>query len=83
MLVVSYADFFENPMLYKQAASLSGLKILPEREQGLLSRRAQKKLEHLQAVTGLFSQEKDLDTVLLERRFSKREFLLTRMLYLM
>ncbi len=71
MLVVSYADFFANPAQYQKEASLSGLKILPEKKQKKHSRRVQKKLEHLQGVVGIFPQDADLDALLEERRMSK------------
>ena len=69
MIVVSYADFFANPALYKEAASVSGIKVLPEKKK--LSRRVQKKLEHLKAVVGIFPQDADLDAMLEERRTTK------------
>lgn len=71
MLVVTYADFFANPEQYKEEASVSGLKILPEKKQKKVSRRVQKKLDHLNAVIGLFPKDTDLDALLEERRMSK------------
>jgi len=32
MLVVSYADFFANPALYKEKAENYGIKILPQKK---------------------------------------------------
>ena len=32
MFVVSYADFFSNPTLYKEKAENYGLKILPQKK---------------------------------------------------
>lgn len=71
MLIVSYADFFANPSQYKNEAAVSGLKILPEKKQKKLSRKVQEKLEHLQAVVGIFPKDADLDAMLEERRMSK------------
>ncbi len=71
MLVVSYSDFFANPSQYKQIASVSGIKILPEKKLKKNSCRTQKKLEHLNAVVGLFPQNADLDVLLEERKLSK------------
>jgi hypothetical protein len=71
MLVVSYSDFFANPSRYKQEASVSGLKILPEKKQKKISRSLQKKLDALDAVVGLISPEVNAEALLEERRMSK------------
>ncbi|MBR4005429.1 MAG: hypothetical protein IKI90_06220 [Treponema sp.] len=71
MLVVSYSDFFANPSRYKQEASVSGLKILPEKKQKKISRSLQKKMDALDAVVGLISPEVNAEALLEERRMSK------------
>ncbi len=71
MLVVSYSDFFANPSRYKQEASVSGLKILPEKKQKKISRSLQKKLDALDAVVGLISPEVNAEALLEERRMVK------------
>jgi len=71
MLVVSYSDFFANPSLYKQEASVSGLKILPEKKQKKISRRLQEKLDALNSVVGLIPSDVNADALLEERRISK------------
>ncbi|MBR0100576.1 MAG: hypothetical protein IJP90_12825 [Treponema sp.] len=67
MMVVSYTDFFANPAQYKQAASLSGLKILPEKKKKKFPRRIQKKLEHLEAVIGILPDDIDEEAIKAER----------------
>ncbi|MBP5442874.1 MAG: hypothetical protein J6W60_01525 [Treponema sp.] len=71
MLVVSYSDFFANPSRYKQEASVSGLKILPEKKQKKISRSLQKKLDALDAVVGLIPSEVNAEALMEERRMSK------------
>ena len=71
MLVVSYSDFFANPSRYKQEASISGLKILPEKKPKKISNRVQEKLDALNAVVGLIPSEVNADAMLEERRISK------------
>ncbi|MBO4321210.1 MAG: hypothetical protein J5857_12155 [Treponema sp.] len=71
MLVVSYSDFFANPSRYKQEASVSGLKILPEKKQKRISRSLQSKLDALDAVVGLIPAEINAEALLEERRISK------------
>lgn len=71
MLVVSYSDFFANPSRYKQEASVSGLKILPEKKQEKISRSLQKKLDALDAVVGLIPSEVNAEALMEERRMSK------------
>ncbi len=71
MLVVSYADFFANPAQYQKTASLTGIKILPEKKTKKISRRVQKKLDALNAVVGIIPSDIDIDALLEERRMSK------------
>ena len=71
MLVVSYADFFANPKQYQECASVSGIKILPEKKQKKVSHRIQKKLDALNAVVGIIPSSVDVDALLAERRLSK------------
>ncbi len=71
MLVVSYSDFFANPSRYKQEASVSGLKILPEKKRKKISRSLQKKLDALDAVVGLIPSEVNAEALMEERRMSK------------
>lgn len=70
MLVVSSADFFANPIQYKERAETFGLKILPKTKKKISSR-LQKKLDHLNAVIGLVPSDTDVDSLLAERRMSK------------
>jgi len=71
MITIPYNDFFADPAQYKEKAALFGIKILPKKREKKVSRRIQKKLEHLEAVVGLILQGVDIDALLEERRMSK------------
>lgn len=70
MLVISYSDFYDNPVKYKDVALHSGIKILPQKKQKL-SRRIQKKIDALNNVVGLIPSNIAADELLDERRMSK------------
>lgn len=70
MLVISYSDFYDNPIKFKDVALRSGIKILPEKKQKF-SRRIQKKIDALNSVAGLIPSNIDADKILDERRMSK------------
>lgn len=59
MIVVSYSDFFSNPAYYKEQAENYGIKILPKKKEKKISRSAQKKLDALHAVVGIFPSNID------------------------
>lgn len=67
MFVVSYADFFSNPSLYKEKAENYGLKILPQKKAKKLSRGAQKKMSALNAVIGILPSDIDEKSIKSER----------------
>ena len=67
MFVVSYADFFSNPTLYKEKAENYGLKILPQKKIKKPSRRIQKKLDALEAVIGILPSDIDENQIKTER----------------
>ena len=67
MLVVSSADFFSNPTLYKEKAENYGIKILPLKKEKRLSRRIQKKIDALNAVIGILPSDIDEKSIKAER----------------
>lgn len=67
MFVVSYADFFSNPSLYKEKAENYGLKILPQKKNKKLSRGVQKKMAALNAVIGILPSDIDEKSIKSER----------------
>ena len=67
MLVVSYADFFANPALYKEKAENYGIKILPQKKGKKQSRRIKKKFDALNAVIGILPSDVDEKTAKFER----------------
>ena len=71
MIVVSYADFFENPAQYREDAEVFGIKILPKKKERKSSRKLQERTKHLDAVVGLIPPEVDADALLAERRMSQ------------
>lgn len=71
MIAIPYNDFFENPAQYQKKAELFGIKILPKKKEKKNSRRAQKKLDALNAVVGIIPSDIDVDKTLEERRLSK------------
>jgi hypothetical protein len=71
MIAIPYNDFFENPAQYQKKAELFGIKILPKKKEKKISRRAQKKLDALNAVVGIIPSDVNVDQLLEERRLSK------------
>ena len=71
MIAIPYNDFFENPAQYQKKAELFGIKILPKKKEKKNSRRAQKKLDALNAVVGIIPSDVNVDQLLEERRLSK------------
>ncbi len=67
MFVVSYADFFSNPSLYKEKAENYGLKILPQKKVKKPSRGIQKKLDALDAAIGILPSDIDENHIKTER----------------
>jgi len=67
MIVVSYADFFSNPAVYKETAENYGLKILPRKKEKKLSHGIQKKLDALNAVIGILPSDIDEENLKSER----------------
>ncbi len=62
MIVVSYADFFSNPVFYKEKAEKSAIKILPQKKEKKISRAIQKKLDALNAAIGILPSDIDEKT---------------------
>ena len=71
MIAIPYNEFFENPAQYQKKAELFGIKILPKKKEKKNSRRAQKKLDALNAVVGIIPSDVNVDQLLEERRLSK------------
>ena len=71
MIVVSYSDFFENPLKFKESASLYGIKVLPQKKAKKVSPRVQKKLDALNAVVGIIPENVDAEGLLKERKLEK------------
>lgn len=67
MFVVSAADFFENPALYKEKAENYGIKILPRKKEKKLSHRIQNKIDALNAVIGILPSDVDENSAKAER----------------
>lgn len=76
MLVVSSADFFSNPTLYKEKAENYGIKILPLKKEKRLSRRIQKKIDALNAVIGILPSDIDEKSIKAERLTRQWDFYL-------
>lgn len=62
MIVISYADFASNTQKYLDAAKFSGLKVKPEKKASL-SRKQQKMLADLDAITGIVPSNIDFDEI--------------------
>ena len=67
MFVVSAAEFFSNPEIYKEQAETYGLKILPQKKEKRLSHRIQKKIDALNAVIGILPSDTDENSIKAER----------------
>lgn len=61
MIVVSYADFYANPALYREKAEHCGLKILPRKKEKQKSPRTLKLLHTIEAATGIIPANLDID----------------------
>ena len=61
MIVVSYADFYSNPALYKEKAENYGLKILPRKKEKRKSSRTLKLLHTIEAATGILPSNLDIE----------------------
>ncbi len=62
MLVISYSDFSSDMNKYIKMASLSGLKILPEKTVAKRNSRQKKFLHDLEAVSGILPSDIDFDS---------------------
>ncbi|MCR5081494.1 MAG: hypothetical protein K6B17_09130 [Treponema sp.] len=61
MLVVSYADFYSNPALYKDKAENYGLKILPRKKEKLKSSKTLKFMDIIEKATGIIPANIDIN----------------------
>ncbi len=82
MFVVSAADFFENPALYKEKAENYGIKILPRKKEKKLSHKIQNKIDALNAVIGILPSDVDENSAKAERLKRQWEFCLIPILQL-
>lgn len=71
MIVVSYSDFFADPVKFKDSASQYGLKILPQAKKKKFSRRIQKRIDSLNAAAGIIPSDIDAEKILTERKTEK------------
>lgn len=71
MIVVNYADFVSNSQKYVDLAKVRGLKIKAEKK-SKLSRKQQRMLDSLEAVTGILPSDVDFDAAKHEEILSQR-----------